>query len=90
MEHSPKPIEQVIRPTGLLDPEIEVRSSNGQIDNLMEEIDQRIAKKQRILITTLTKRMAEDLTEHLQERGVKTAYIHSDIDTLSGIFFQRT
>lgn len=82
LERSPKPVEQVIRPTGLLDPEVEVRSSNGQIDNLLEEIDQRIAKKQRVLITTLTKRMAEDLTEHLQERGVKTAYIHSDIDTL--------
>ncbi len=82
LEVSPKPAEQVIRPTGLLDPEIEVRSSDGQIDNLMEEIDQRIAKGQRTLITTLTKRMAEDLTDHLKERGVKTAYIHSDIDTL--------
>ena len=83
LEVSPKPLaEQVIRPTGLLDPEIEVRSSDGQIDDLMEEIDQRIAKGQRVLITTLTKRMAEDLTDHLKERGVKTAYIHSDIDTL--------
>ena len=82
LEHSPKPAEQVIRPTGLLDPDIEVRSSDGQIDDLMEEIDRRIAKEQRTLITTLTKRMAEDLTDHLKERGVKTAYIHSDIDTL--------
>ncbi|MBQ2695156.1 excinuclease ABC subunit UvrB [Candidatus Saccharibacteria bacterium] len=82
LEHSPAPAEQVIRPTGLLDPEIEVRGSDGQIDNLMEEIDKRIAKSQRVLITTLTKRMAEDLTDHLKERGVKTAYIHSDIDTL--------
>lgn len=82
LENSPKPAEQVIRPTGLLDPEIEVRKSEGQIDDLMEEIDQRIAKGQRTLITTLTKRMAEDLTDHLKERGVKTAYIHSDIDTL--------
>ena len=82
LEHSGRPAEQVIRPTGLLDPEIEVRSSDGQIDDLMEEIDQRIAKGQRTLITTLTKRMAEDLTDHLKERGVKTAYIHSDIDTL--------
>ena len=82
LEVSPTPAEQVIRPTGLLDPEIEVRSSDGQIDNLMEEIDRRIAKGQRTLITTLTKRMAEDLTDHLKERGVKTAYIHSDIDTL--------
>lgn len=82
LENSPKPAEQVIRPTGLLDPEIEVRGTNGQIDDLMEEIDRRIAKGQRTLITTLTKRMAEDLTDHLKERGVKTAYIHSDIDTL--------
>ena len=82
LKHSPKPAEQVIRPTGLLDPEIEVRATNGQIDNLMEEIDKRIAKGQRTLVTTLTKRMAEDLTDHLKERGVKTAYIHSDIDTL--------
>ena len=82
LKHSPKPAEQVIRPTGLLDPEIEVRETNGQIDNLMEEIDRRIAKGQRTLVTTLTKRMAEDLTDHLKERGIKTAYIHSDIDTL--------
>ena len=82
LEVSPKPAEQVIRPTGLLDPEVEVRGSDGQIDDLMEEIDRRIAKGQRTLITTLTKRMAEDLTDHLKERGVKTAYIHSDIDTL--------
>ena len=82
LSNCPKPAEQVIRPTGLLDPEIEVRSSEGQIDNLMEEIDQRIAKNQRVLVTTLTKRMAEDLTDHLKERGIKTAYVHSDIDTL--------
>ena len=82
LEHSPEPAEQVIRPTGLLDPEVEVRGSEGQIDDLMEEIDKRIAKGQRTLITTLTKRMAEDLTDHLKERGVKTAYIHSDVDTL--------
>ncbi|MDO4987193.1 MAG: excinuclease ABC subunit UvrB [Candidatus Saccharibacteria bacterium] len=82
LSHSPEPAQQVIRPTGLLDPEIEVRSSEGQIDDLMEEIDRRIAKNQRVLVTTLTKRMAEDLSEHLKTRGVKTAYIHSDIDTL--------
>lgn len=81
-EHSQGIAEQVIRPTGLLDPEIEVRPSENQIDDLIEEIDQRIAKKQRILITTLTKRMAEDLSEHLIELGIKTAYIHSDIDTM--------
>ncbi|MBQ3474186.1 excinuclease ABC subunit UvrB [Candidatus Saccharibacteria bacterium] len=82
LEHSPAPAEQVIRPTGLLDPEVEVRVTEGQIDNLLEEIDKRIAKGQRTLVTTLTKRMAEDLTDHLKERGVKTAYIHSDVDTL--------
>ena len=82
LENSPKPAEQVIRPTGLLDPEIEVRPSEGQIDDLMEEIDKRIAKGQRTLVTTLTKRMAEDLTDYLKERDVKVAYIHSDIDTL--------
>lgn len=82
LAHSPEPAQQVIRPTGLLDPEIEVRKTDGQIDDLMEEIDRRIAKNQRTLVTTLTKRMAEDLSEHLKDRGVKTAYIHSDIDTL--------
>lgn len=82
LANSPKTAEQVIRPTGLLDPEIEVRPSEGQIDDLMEEIDRRIAKRQRTLVTTLTKRMAEDLTDYLKERDVKVAYIHSDIDTL--------
>lgn len=82
LENSPKPAEQVIRPTGLLDPEIEVRGSEGQIEDLMEEIDRRIAKSQRTLVTTLTKRMAEDLTDYLKDRDVKVAYIHSDIDTL--------
>lgn len=81
-EHSQGVAEQVIRPTGLLDPEIEVRPSENQIDDLVEEIDQRIAKGQRVLVTTLTKRMAEDLSEHLIELGIKTAYIHSDIDTM--------
>lgn len=82
LRHSPQPAEQVIRPTGLLDPEIEVRPSDGQIDDLVNEINERIAKGQRTLVTTLTKRMAEDLSEHLIELGIKTAYIHSDIDTL--------
>ncbi len=82
LENSPEPAQQVIRPTGLLDPEIEVRGSEGQIDDLMEEIDKRIAKGQRTLVTTLTKRMAEDLTDYLKERDIKVAYIHSDIDTL--------
>ena len=82
LSNSPEPAQQVIRPTGLLDPEIEVRPSENQIDDLVEEIDKTIAKGQRILVTTLTKRMAEDLSEHLIELGIKTAYIHSDIDTL--------
>ncbi len=82
LENSPKPAEQVIRPTGLLDPEIEVRGSEGQIEDLMEEIDYRIATSQRTWVTTLTKRMAEDLTDYLKDRDVKVAYIHSDIDTL--------
>ena len=82
LEHSPKPAQQVIRPTGLLDPEIEVRKIEGQVDDLMEEIQKRISKGQRVLVTTLTKRMAEDLSGFLEENGIKTAYIHSEIDTL--------
>jgi excinuclease ABC subunit B len=82
LSRSPEPIQQVIRPTGLIDPEVEVRSTDGQIDNLIEEIDQRVSKSQRVLVTTLTKRMAEDLSDHLKGLNIKTAYIHSDIDTL--------
>ena len=82
LSHSPKPAEQVIRPTGLLDPEIEVRPSEDQINDLVAEINARVDKHQRVLVTTLTKRMAEDLSEHLIDLGIKTAYIHSDIDTL--------
>ena len=82
LEHSPKPAQQVIRPTGLLDPEIEVRPIEGQVDDLMEEIRQRVKLGERVLVTTLTKRMAEDLSGFLEENGVKTAYIHSEIDTL--------
>lgn len=82
LEHSPEPAQQVIRPTGLLDPEVEVRLSAGQIDDLMNEIEERVAKQQRTLVTTLTKKMAEDLTDYLKERNVKVAYIHSDVDTL--------
>lgn len=82
LAHSPEPIQQIIRPTGLLDPKIEVRGSEGQIDDLIAEIRERTDKSQRVLVTTLTKRMAEDLSEHLKDLGIKTAYIHSDIDTL--------
>ena len=78
-------VEQVIRPTGLLDPVIEVRPSLNQIDDLMEEIQQRIESKERVLVTTLTKRMAEELTEYLLNNGIQCAYIHSDVDTLERI-----
>lgn len=77
--------EQIIRPTGLLDPEIEVRPTLNQIDDLMEEIQQRIENGERTLITTLTKRMAEELNEHLNKWGISTAYIHSDVQTLDRI-----
>jgi excinuclease ABC subunit B len=82
LAHSPQPAEQLIRPTGLLDPPIEVRPTDGQVDDLMDEIRATVAKGQRVLVTTLTKRMAEDLSTYLQENGVKTAYLHSEIDTL--------
>ncbi len=82
LSHSPAPIEQVIRPTGLLDPPIEIRPVEGQIDDLLTEIRATVAKRQRVLVTTLTKRMSEDLTDYLKELGVKVAYLHSDVDTL--------
>ena len=74
--------EQVIRPTGLLDPEVEVRPVEGQIDDLVSEVNKEIAKKNKILITTLTKRMAEDLTDYMRELGIRVRYLHSDVDTL--------
>ncbi len=82
LTHSPEPAQQIIRPTGLLDPQIVIRPTKGQIDDLIAEIRDRIEKKQRVLVTTLTKRMAEDLTTYLQELDIKTSYIHSDVDTL--------
>lgn len=82
LSRSPKPIEQLIRPTGLLDPIIEVRPTTNQIDDLVAEIQDRVTKSQRIIVTTLTKRMAEDLSSYLQEIEIKTAYIHSEVDTL--------
>jgi excinuclease ABC subunit B len=81
-KHSSVIVEQIIRPTGLVDPEVEVRPVQGQIDDLLQEIRIRESKNQRVLVTTLTKRMAEDLTEYLREMGVKVRYMHSDIDTL--------
>ena len=81
-EHSTRIVEQVIRPTGLLDPEISVRPTDGQIDDLLSEINLRTEKNERVLITTLTKRMAEDLTDYFTEAGVRVRYLHSDIDTM--------
>jgi excinuclease ABC subunit B len=82
LAHSPEPAQQVIRPTGLLDPIITIKPSKGQVDDLIAEIRDRTKKSQRVLVTTLTKRMAEDLTQHLLDLGIKTSYIHSEIDTL--------
>jgi excinuclease ABC subunit B len=82
LSHSPEPAQQIIRPTGLIDPEIIVRPTEGQVDDLISEIRDRVAKGQRVLVTTLTKRMAEDLSTYLQELDIKTAYIHSEVDTL--------
>ena len=82
IEHSTTVAEQIIRPTGLLDPIIEVRPIENQIDNLVEEIHKVIEKKERVLVTTLTKKMSEDLTNYLKEIGIKVKYLHSDIDTL--------
>ena len=78
-------VEQVIRPTGLLDPEIEVRPTENQIDDLMDEIQQRIERKERVLVTTLTKRMAEELSEYLLNHDIQTAYIHSEVTTLDRV-----
>ncbi len=82
LSHSPEPAQQIIRPTGLIDPEIIIRPTEGQVDDLIAEIRERTAKGQRVLVTTLTKRMAEDLSSYLLELDIKTAYIHSEVDTL--------
>lgn len=79
LEQSPKAIEQIIRPTGLLDPPIDIRPIEGQIDDLLGEIHDRIAKNERVLITTLTKKMSEDLTDYLKDVGIKVNYLHSEI-----------
>ncbi|MFD2761232.1 excinuclease ABC subunit UvrB [Lentibacillus juripiscarius] len=84
-EHAPDVTEQIIRPTGLLDPEIDVRPIDGQVDNLIEEINKRSQRNERVLVTTLTKKMAEDLTDYLKEIGIKVAYLHSEIKTLERI-----
>jgi len=81
-EHSHQVVEQIVRPTGLVDPEVEVRSAQNQVDDLIEEIRLRVEKKQRVLVTTLTKKMAEDLTDYMRELGIKVRYLHSEINAL--------
>ena len=78
-------VEQVIRPTGLVDPKVNVKPTKGQIDDLIDEVRTRISQQERVLVTTLTKRMAEDLTDYLLEQGIKVRYLHSDIDTLQRV-----
>lgn len=82
LEHSQQVVEQIVRPTGLVDPEVEVRSAQNQVDDLIEEIRLRVEKKQRVLVTTLTKKMAEDLTDYMRELGIKVRYLHSEINAL--------
>ncbi|HEY4946650.1 MAG TPA: excinuclease ABC subunit UvrB, partial [Acidimicrobiales bacterium] len=85
LENSANIVEQVIRPTGLVDPEVDIRPTTGQIDDLRERIDATVAAGYRVLVTTLTKKMAEDLTEYLAEQGVRVQYLHSDVDTMARI-----
>ncbi len=85
MEHAEQVVEQIIRPTGLVDPEVVVRPVKGQVDDLVGEIKQRVERGERILVTTLTKRMAEDLTKYLHELGVKVQYLHSEVETLERV-----
>jgi len=85
LEHSSRVVEQIVRPTGLVDPEVVVRPTKGQIDDLLEEIRARAVNNQRVLVTTLTKKMAEDLTDYLLEVGVRARYLHSEIDTLERV-----
>jgi excinuclease ABC subunit B len=84
-EHADNVVEQVVRPTGLVDPQVIVRPARSQVDDLMGEINDRIAKDERVLVTTLTKRMAEQLTEYLSDHGIKVRYLHSDIDTVERV-----
>ena len=84
-EHSTKITQQIIRPTGLLDPQLEIKSAKGQVKDVFLEIEKVVAKKERVLITTLTKKMAEDLSEFLKEQGIATEYLHSDVDTLDRV-----
>lgn len=88
-EHSQQTVDQVIRPTGLVDPDVEVRPSKGQVDDLVGEINKRIAQNERVLVTTLTKRMSEDLADYLKELGIKVHYLHSEVETLERISILR-
>src|SRR5699024_4958340 len=81
-ENAAQVVDQVVRPTGLVDPDVEVRRAMTQVDDLLGEVHERVAREERVLVTTLTKRMAEDLTEYLRENGVRVRYLHSDIDTV--------
>ena len=83
--HSSRIVEQIVRPTGVVDPEVDVRETKNQIDDLMEEIRKRVETEERTLVTTLTKKMSEDLTDYLLEYGFKVRYLHSEIDTLERI-----
>jgi excinuclease ABC subunit B len=83
--HQAQVVEQVVRPTGLVDPQIEVRPAATQVDDLLSEINERVKVNERVLVTTLTKRMAEDLTDYLSEHGIKVRYLHSDIDTVERV-----
>jgi excinuclease ABC subunit B len=84
-EHTGQVVEQLVRPTGLVDPQIEVRPATHQVDDLMSEVNLRTAKGERVLVTTLTKRMSEDLTEYFSEHGIKVRYLHSDIETVERV-----
>jgi excinuclease ABC subunit B len=85
LRHSTQVVEQVVRPTGLVDPEVVVKPTKGQIDDLMQMVNERVAKGDRVLVTTLTKKMAEDLTDYLLEQGLRVRYLHSNIDTVQRI-----
>jgi excinuclease ABC subunit B len=89
MEHADQVVEQIIRPTGLVDPEVDVRPTKGQVDDLVGEISKRVERHERVLVTTLTKRMSEDLTKYLKELGIKVQYLHSEVETLERIAILR-
>ena len=85
MTHAPEVIDQVVRPTGLVDPSVEIRPVETQVDDLLSEINLRVARNERVLVTTITKRMSEDLTDYYAAQGVKVRYLHSDIDTVERV-----